>query len=280
MSEQTQASQVSSSRKHLSDLHAMLASIERQTDARQLNAIVNHPAVLPWVGMGAGQERLDLSEAIQSPDVVCLLGVYGGVTFHRLQPGLWEAHTHMLLEGRGQWALACVQACLHYLFTRSEAVEIMTRCPKGNLAATALAKAIHGVFEFTNPAGWIKDGKPISADIYRLTIQDWIRTAPGLVERGQWFHERLDAEMARLNMEAPRHPDDSEHDRQVGLACEMAMAGLPLKGAVFYNRYAVMGGYLPMVVMATDPVEIDIGTAHLRMVGEDFMALPRPQDVH
>ena len=64
---------------------------------------------------------------------------------------------------RGEWALACVQACLHFLFTRTEAIEIMTRCPHGNLAAKALARAIHGSFEFTNSAGWVKGGKPIPA---------------------------------------------------------------------------------------------------------------------
>jgi hypothetical protein len=263
---------------HLSLLHAMLASIEVQKDAKRINEIVNHPAVLPWVGF-ADKGKLDLTEAIASPDVICLLGAYGGVLFNRLQPGLFEAHTQCLPEGRGQWMLACVQAALHYLFTRTEAVEIMTRCPEGNVGAKALARAIHGKYEFTNQVGWIANGRPIPADIYSLRLQDWLRKAPGLVERGQWFHDRLDAEMKRLGLPHPKHADDAEHDRQVGLACEMAMGGQPSKACIFYNRWSCMAGYAPMAMISADPLVMEIHTARLRMVGESFEASPA-QAIH
>ena len=222
--------------KHLSLLHAMMASIQVQTDAKRLNAILNHAEVLPWVSMDG--EAIDVSEAVARDDVVALLGTYGGVTFHRLQPGLWEAHTKMLPEGRGQWALACVQACLHFLFCRTEAVEIMTRCPQGNVAAKTLARSIHGQFEFINPIGWIRDGLPVPADIYRLTIQDWIRHAPGLVERGQWFRE--------TQVTQSEAAVDVELDRRTGLAWEMSDGGQRQKAAIFYNRWAMMAGYPPL----------------------------------
>ena len=260
--------------KHLSLLHAMLASIQVQKDAKRLNEIVNHPEVFPWVGFG-GKGPLDLSDAIANDeDVICLLGTYGGVLFHRLQPGLFEAHTQMLPEGRGEWALACVQSCLHFLFTRTEAVEILTRCPQGNLPAKALARAIHGRHEFTNAAGWVKDGKPIPAEIYGLRLQDWLRTAPGLVERGQWFHARLDAEMVRIGIDTPNHADDTEHDRQVGLACEMMIGGMPGKAAVFYNRWSALAGYAPLQILSLNPLEVDIQSARLVVSGGDFTARP------
>lgn len=275
--DQQLAENVAPSTKHLSLLHAMLASIAVQKDAKRLNEIVNHPEVYPWVGFGKGP--LDLSEAIASEDVICLLGKFGGIVFHRLQPGLYEAHTQILPAGRGEWGLAMVQAALHWLFTRTEAVEIMTRCPLGNLAAKALARAIHGKYEFTNPAGWLRDGKPIPADIYALRIQDWLKTAPGLIERGQWFHKRLDSEMRRLGIAEPQHADDAEHDRQVGLACEMVLSGMPLKAAVFYNRWSCMAGYAPLSVVSLDPLELDIQSCRLVVRGGDFIAIPT-QPVH
>lgn len=249
-------------------MHIMLGTLKRSTDAKRLNEIVNHPKVHPWVSVNG--EPLDLSATLESADIYALLGSMGGVTFHRLQPGLFDAHTHILPDGRGQWGLAMVEAALHWLFTRTEAVEVMTRCPKGNLAAKALARAIGGTCEFINPHGWVKDNQPIPADIYALRIQDWMRRAPGLVERGRWFHDRLKAELAMHGRTEPPHPEDGTHDRYVGAACEMIFGGAAPKGILFYNRWAVMAGYVPIAIAAVNPLTIDIGSALLVMRDDDF----------
>ncbi len=254
--------------KHLSPIHAMLSMLEVQKDAKKLNAIVNHPDVHPWVAGNA--EALDFTEAIASEDVICLLAKHGGVMFHRHQPGLFEAHTQVLPAGRGAWGLDCVEACLNFMFSRTDAMEIMTRCPKGNLPAKALARAIGGTHEFTNPNGWIKDGIPVSADIYKLSVTDWMRRAPGLQERGHWFHERLEEELKAFEHPAPQHADDATHDRYVGAACEMFFGGQPEKACVLYNRWACMAGYLPIEVMSTDPLAVDIRSALLVMRDGDF----------
>lgn len=252
----------------LSDLHAALGKIERTFDATRLNEIVNHESVLPWV-RGAAEGPLDLTDILASPSNICLMGDHGAEVFVKIQHGMYEAHTSILPDGRGAWAVRFVRAALHHLFTRTDAVEVLTRCP--TLAAKALAKAIGGTKEFTNPNGWILDGKSVPADIYALRIQDWMRTAPGLEERGHWFHERLEAEYARHGMTDPvPHPDDDVHDRYVGAACEMFLGDVPNKAAIFYNRFATMAGYEPVSIIDYDPLTLDIRDAVLIVRDEDF----------
>ena len=255
--------------KPISSLHAMLETLEIQTDAARLNEICNHPEVFPWI-KGPTDEPVDLTEVVTGGDTVTLLGRHGGILFHCLLPEMWEAHTQVVPEGRGPWALECVQACLAWLYTRTDAMEVVTRCPKGNVAALALAKAAGLSKEFTNPTGWTKDGQPVPADIYALRVQDWIRKAPGLVERGRWFHDRLAGELAKHGAEDLVHPDDEVHDRYVGAAAEMILGGQPVKGCILYNRWATMAGYAPIYVASLDPVAINIGTALLVVKDGDF----------
>ncbi len=249
-----------SSSTDLSPIHAMLKQIEPQKDAARLNAIVNHPDIYPWV-KGFADGPLDLSPVIDGGEAVCLLGEHGGLLFHRLQPGLYEVHTQVVPEGRGEWALNCARACLHWLFTRTDAVEVLTKCPEGNLAAKSLARACGLTKEFTNPVGWVLDGKPVPADIYSITIQTWMRTASGLAERGAWFHRRLEAEFERLNVRDLSHMDDATHDRYVGAACEMILGGQPDKAAVFYNRWAALATYAPIAIASYEPMAVNIGNA-------------------
>ncbi len=253
----------------ISAVHAMMDTLELQNDAKRLNVIVNHPEVYPWV-RGFHKSALDLTEALAQGNKICLLGKHGGLLFHLLQPGLYEVHTQILPEGRGAWALDCVRACLLWMFSRTDAVEIITRCPHGNLAAKAMARSVGLKHQFTNPQGWVMDDKAVPSDIYSLTIQDWMRTSSGLVERGQWFHHCLDAQLEKVGRTDLKHPDDVDHDRYVGAACEMVFGGQPLKAEAFYARFAMMAGYLPMRVASLAPMRIDIGTALLEVRNDDF----------
>lgn len=247
----------------------MQIAVSRHTEATKINAILNHPEVYPYV-RGPVEGPLDFTEFLKNEDVYALFGEHGGQIYIRLQPGLFECHSQFLPQGRGEYALAVTQASLHWMFTRTDAVEILTRCPSGNPAAKALAKAIGGQFQWTNPNGWVMDGKPVAAEIWSLTLQEWTRTAPGLVERGQWFHDRLESELDRHGHKELAHPDDQAHDRYVGAAVEMFFGGQPGKGAVFFNRFAALGGYHPVKVIRSSPLAVDIGTAVLVMRENDF----------
>ena len=248
----------------------MQVTIERHTDAKHLNSIVNHADVYPWV-RGPIEGPLDFSEAVSSDNVIALLGEHGGQVYHRLMPALFEAHSQFTPKGRGEWALEATRLSLHWMFTRTEAAEIVTRCPHGNPAAKALAKVVGGTFEFVRPNGWVMNGKPVPADMFSLKIEDWMRSASGLVEKCRWFHDRLKAEFDRHGATEPQHADDEVHDRYVGAACEMFLGGQALKGAALYNRWAVMAGYHPVWIASLDPVTVDIGTALVVVNGDDFI---------
>lgn len=246
----------------LSETHRMLAKIGREHHARRLNRVVNHPEVYRWV-RGYATEPLDLSPTVANPANVLLMGEHGGVLFVAHQPGLYEAHTQVTPEGRGAWALAMVRAALFWMFTRTDAIEIMTKCPKGNLGARALARAVGGTKEFTARKGWVVDLDPVDADVFGLTLQAWARTADGLVQRGVWFHALLEAEFARHGKAEPPHEEDEDHNRAVGMAAEMMLGGQIGKALVFYGRAASLAGYGPIKLTSMNPLTIDIGTALL-----------------
>lgn len=246
--------------------------IKRHFTADSLNEVVNHPSVYEWV-RGAATGPLDLTIPVLDEDNVLLMGEYGGVLFIKHSPGTYEAHTQVLPDGRGPWTVDMVNEALRWMFTKTDAIEIVTRVPKGNIAAMALARAINGRPEFTIKMGWIHEGEVIPADIYALRIQDWMAKAPNLEAKGKWFHERLEAEYDRLGYEEPIHPEDPLHDRYVGAAVEMIMGGQPYKAVIFYNRWAGMTGYAPVKVVSTNPTVIDIHESLLMMREDDFWCL-------
>lgn len=248
----------------------MRVDIERSYCAERINAIVNHPSVYPWV-KGTIEGPIDLSDVVADTRHVLLVGEHGGVLFIQHHPLLYEAHTQVLPEGRGKWAFGMARAALHWMFCRTGAQEIVTKIPRGNHAARGLTTALKFRCEFTAARGWVMAGKVVPADIVTLPIQQWMHDAPGLEERGQWFHRRLTQEYERLGKTEQRHHDDASHDRYVGAAAEMLLGGQPHKAAHFYNRWAVMAGYEPIAVLSEDdPVTIDIRDAILVMRGDDF----------
>jgi hypothetical protein len=140
-----------------------------------------------------------------------------------------------------------VRAALHWLFTRTDAVDVATKCPTGRHQG---ARHPHRRPEAVHPAAGLDPrGQAVPADVYGLSVQDWALSAPGLAERGHWFHEKLEREYARLGAHDPApHPDDELHDRFAGMACDMIMGGQPQKAAVFYNRWAASPATRPITI--------------------------------
>jgi hypothetical protein len=247
--------------------------IKRHYTADSLNEVVNHPDIFKWVKGGFKGSKLDLTPVVENEDNVLLMGQWGGVLFVQKQLSLFEAHVSVLPEGRGKWALDMVNEALKWMFTKTNAVEITTRVPKGNLGALALVRAIHGVLQFTLPKGWVFDNKFVPAGVYSLTVQDWQRTAPGLVERGQWFHHRLESEQKQLGNFKPSHEDDPIHDRYVGAAVETILGGQVHKGVIYYGRWSTMAGYVPIHIVTETPLVLDIGTALISVRNNNFWVL-------
>lgn len=247
--------------------------IKRHYDAKLLNKVVNDPTIIPWVRGNYKGEHLDLTPVVADRRNFCLLGEFGGVIFLQHQLGLYEAHTQFLPEGRGKQALAVVQEALHWMFTRTEAMEIVSKVPKGNLGARALVRSVHGRLEFRNPNGWTIRGQTVYADVFSWTLQEWLKTAPNLTEKGKWFHNKLESEFIKKGIVDPPHPDDEIHDRYVGATVEMAFGGQPHKAIMSYNRWAGMAGYAQVQIVSENPLVIDIQNSMVVIKDKDFWVI-------
>lgn len=243
--------------------------ISRHYTATDLNKVANDPSVYDWV-RGNFEGYMDFTPIVANPNNYLLMGEHGGVLLIWMQPGLYEAHVQVLPEGRGKWAVEMCRAGLHWMFTRTDAIEISTRVPVGNIPALALTRRTGGMLEFRREQGWTVNGKTVPADVYSFKVHDWIRTAPKLAARGHWFHDRLEQEFKRHNKKHGVHPDWDVHDQNVGAAVEMILGGQPQKGQVFYNRWAQMAGYEPFEIITHNPLTLDIKEAILAVRNNDF----------
>src|SRR5262245_33169158 len=92
-------------------------------DAERADYILNHPSV----ASGWGGARIDVPALLSTPGVIALMGEHGGQFYHRRGPGLYEGHSAFLPKGRGRYALVATHATLKWMFTRTDAVEVITR---------------------------------------------------------------------------------------------------------------------------------------------------------
>jgi len=237
----------------------------RELSADRINAVLNDPAVRPWVAdMGAGE--IDVSPIVENTNNILLMGRYGGCLCFCPQPGIYEVHTQVLSEGRGRWALDFVRAGASWMFTHTDAYEIMTRVSHGHVAAKALTLRAGMKYEFTRDDGPSFKGSNPPCDIYSFRIQDWVQSASGLVESGQHLHERIHAEAERLGIPTELHGDDENHNRYAGAALEMVRGGQIKKAVLFYNRWAFAARHPLIGLVSEDPpvIRFDIGLMTLR----------------
>lgn len=146
--------------------------IERQLSAEHVNSIINHPSIYPWI-CGPIDGPLDLSGPIQTGDYIALFGEYGGFLFWKLADGIYDAHSAVLPEGRGSWALWAAHNALRFMFDKENAQEIMMAVPKGNIAVRALVRTLKADFKGRIENGWWFKGRQVPSDIYSLTKMDW-----------------------------------------------------------------------------------------------------------
>jgi len=255
----------------LSLVHAMLDRIGRERHAKRLNHVVNDPSVLPFV-KGDIHPPIDLSPAVANPDNVLLMGQYGGVFYEMLQPGIYEAHTQVLPEGRGEWTALMVRATLHWMFCRTDALEIVTKIPKGNYPARILTKSMGLTHAFTIPEGFHYKGRQVPVDVYAERVQDWFATAPGLEERGRWLADITGGTFANT----------ASGFRYLGMAGEMLLGRQPEKALAFYNRWAALARRPPLALCSVNPlaVEIEGSIVVVRGGGDIYMAVPMSAAAH
>lgn len=243
-------------------------------DAARIDGLMNHPMVFPWVSR-PGDPPIAMARVVRDPRNVVLLGAHGGIAFHWVMPGLYDTHTAVLPLGRGAWAEAFGAACRHWMFTRTDAVELLTKVPRSNMPARALTRRVPGgTCEYVIAGGWTRrDGRREDIEVWGVRIQDWLRHAPELVERGREFHRLLHLEYDRLGLGIARHDDNDVHDRFVGAAVEMILAGLPAKGVVYYNRWAAMVPAPRIKIESLNPLVIDVHDCRLLIEHGDIKVI-------
>lgn len=237
--------------------------IQRAFDAAHLNAILNHPRVRPDVA-DISEGDLDLSDRVANTVNVCLVGQYGAFFCYKYYDGCYEVHTAVLPEGRGQWARDFAEAGARYMFTVTDCTEIMTRVPQGHVAAKALTEAMGFRHQFTTPAVCRFRGQMVPAHIYSLTLQEWSVRADGMEEAGAEFHEWLNRQIA----DGKAHDPDPAHNRIVGIALQMALAGMLRKAVVWYNRCAFAGRHAPIALISENPPQIRFDAGVLTLTND------------
>jgi hypothetical protein len=245
--------------------------LERVFTAERLNEIVNHPSIFPWIK--GSHSSLDLTNFSANKNNVCLLGQHGCVIFQNHQPGIWEFHTNVLPEGRGQWMLDGAKFAFRWMFTRTDAFELLTKAPDGNIASKAGARAVGCSLVFRTRPLWPTDEGLVPVDVYSILLQHWVKQTPEMALVGEDYHNRLQAEYLRLGRKEALHEEDAVHNMYAGAAAAMIQNGQAVKAMYFYNRFARMSGYKPIGIKSLDPLVIDIGEALLRVENGDFKVI-------
>lgn len=236
----------------------ILFSVAREFHAERLNAVVNHPEVRGFVGPGTN--RIDLTQLVANPANVLLMREGGGLFFGQHEEGIYEVHTQFVPEARGEIAVEATRDALRWMFTHTDAREIVTKVDPVNKGALGLVRAIHGELRFKR------------GDIghYALPIDAWAGKCQPLEISGNWFHEKLETAKIAMHAAIDIHAYDEFHDRYVGATVEMILAGQIDKAVRFYNRWANFSGYGTVSVITNNPVVIDTGDALIAVRENDF----------
>lgn len=145
--------------------------LEETWDYTRIAEVANHPSVQPWVNQDSGS--LSFFDAVNDRNNIFLFGAYGGFYFRNMNGRVFDAHSMILPEGRGFWALQAAENALDWMFNKTNAQEITMSVPYGNIAVRALVKRLGASLRGKIKDGWKLKGKNVDIDVYSLTKEDW-----------------------------------------------------------------------------------------------------------
>lgn len=224
-------------------------------DPAEFERIGNDPSVLPFVAQ-EGVEKLDFEPFFANPDNIGFLYKDCGFLVHCLEPGVYEVHSMALPHVRGGYVFGAATLAIRFMFFATTAMELLTRVPEGNVAATALSHKVGFSPEFVRPKAWQTAEGPKDVQFYAMRYPEWVKHQDWLRQSGEWFHSLLGE---------VDHDDDPAHDLYVGSAVEMVLAGQPDKGCFLYNRWARFAGYEPIAIVDREPLTLNI-RSHMVML--------------
>lgn len=235
-------------------LEAPTLTLRRTLDASFLNQIVAHQQVRDMMGV-ADASTIDLTAACADARNITLLAEHGGFIFKQWSPGYYELHTMFEPRGQGRERYWASVFAARYMFLRTDATELVTKVDR---LAAGMRAADLAVRQF----GFRRTGDAQDRYItYSLAMSDWAQHDTACVERGEAFHEQLEAAKAAIGSERKAHPNDPCHNGIVGAAYACVLEGQVLKGVNFYNRWAQLAGYEPIIMLGAWPPVIDLHDA-------------------
>lgn len=244
-------------------------TVTRTMDGRFLTEVANHPDVRPWLG---GEGPLDLTAVISNPENYALVTDGGGWVIHKLEPGVYELHSLFLPGGRGKPFFAAAREMFRFMFTRTEATEILTKCPDDNPGARMAASLVGFKERFRREDAWAPG---VGVSYQAFTIDQWATRDPEALVAGRAFHDALQAAKTAAGVTLPPHPDDEAHDRAAGSAWLIVNAGQTLKGVGLYNRWGCFAGYARIEAVGHQTVDIGEAIVEIRD-GTTHVLLVRP----
>jgi hypothetical protein len=209
---------------------------------------------------------------VANPANHALEGAHGGWIFVRHGPEIYELHTLIAPAGRGRAAAEEWKQAARYIFTATDAREIVTRVPAHNRGAAVAARICEFRERFwRSDAFCTHTGELVGVSYQALTIDDWWPGDEEAHKAGQVFHAQIETAKALADSALPDHPEDPIHDQAAGAACLIIAAGNPRKGVWFYNRWAALAGYPPIGLISETPLVIDTGAGVFVQVNQGKM---------
>jgi hypothetical protein len=119
----------------------------RTRDAALLNSVVNHPSIRPHIGARDAGD-LDMTALLDCDRNICLVNDHGGFLYHWVAPGVFEVHTFILPEGRGEAAKVAARKSL----------DAMTREYGADMVWTRIRPSDAHTVRFAEAAGFVSAG--------------------------------------------------------------------------------------------------------------------------
>ena len=244
-------------------------SVRRTFDAVEVNLILNHPEVLPWVT--SDNNKLDAGNFIADKTNYALMADGGCFLCNWLGGLVYEVHTNFLPDARGQNAVRAARDGLFYMFITTPCMEVVTRVPVDNVAADIFTRKMGFGLEFMRDAGWKRNGAMVAVKYYALRYHEWMKKS-GLEKTGEWLHQQFEN---RYNA-SHTHDSDNAHNYYAGAAVEMVAAGNIKKGIGLYNIWARFAGYEIIKLVSEKPLVLELSPDFcVEISGRDFRLLEK-----
>jgi hypothetical protein len=235
---------------------ASTCTLAPSRDVAHFNAVANHPDVRPALG---GDGPLDLTAIVTHADNLAFATPHGGFVGVARGEGRYEVHSLFLPAGRGREAITAMREGAEYLFTRTDAVELLTKVPESNRAAAGLARLAGFRETFTARVPWAA-GEFMATSFQTLPVERWALGSATARRLGEWLHDVMEDAKAVTGSALPPHSEDEDaHIRLAGAALAMSREGHVGKGVTVYNRWAVFAGYPLVQQLLVNPPVVDLG---------------------